>query len=236
MIKMVVFDMAGTTVNENMIVYKTLQAAINLAGFHVTLDQVLAEGAGKEKVDAISTILAVYAHHHDDELINRIYQDFIVRLQEAYHTQRISPQDNAEELFRALRARNRLIVLNTGYNQATAQLLISKLGWKKGVEFDSVITATDVRHNRPYPDMILLAMDQFGIKEASVVAKVGDSIIDIEEGANAGCGLTIGITTGAHTRQQLETAKPDYIIDDLLELPTVLDGRTQPAPGANSMR
>ncbi len=49
---MVVFDMAGTTVNEDNIVYKTLRAAINHAGFEFSLDQVLAQGAGKEKKQA----------------------------------------------------------------------------------------------------------------------------------------------------------------------------------------
>jgi phosphoglycolate phosphatase-like HAD superfamily hydrolase len=76
--------------------------------------------------------------------------------------------------------------------------------------------------------MIRLAMKQFNITDAREVAKVGDSIIDIEEGANAGCGLNIGITTGAHTKQQLRTANPDHIIDDLLELLALT-----PSPKAN---
>jgi phosphonatase-like hydrolase len=218
MIKMIVFDMAGTTVNENMIVYKTLQRCINEAGFNFTMEEVLAEGAGKEKVDAIRTILRVYANQQDDGLTENIYQNFIVALQKAYDTEDILPQDNAEELFRALRQKDILIVLNTGYNEKTANQLITKLGWEKGVEFDSLVTATDVPHNRPHPDMILLAMRQFGIDDAREVAKVGDSIIDIEEGANAGCGLNIGITTGAHTREQLKSANPDRIIDNLFEL------------------
>jgi beta-phosphoglucomutase-like phosphatase (HAD superfamily) len=46
MTKMVVFDMAGTTVDENMIVYKTLQKAINAEGYDFTMEQVLTEGAG----------------------------------------------------------------------------------------------------------------------------------------------------------------------------------------------
>jgi phosphoglycolate phosphatase-like HAD superfamily hydrolase len=63
-----------------------------------------------------------------------------------------------------------------------------------------------------------MAMTRFGIEKAADVAKVGDSIIDIEEGKNAGCSLTIGITTGAHTFEQLQQAKPDHIINNLLEL------------------
>ncbi len=218
MIKMIVFDMAGTTVNEQNVVYKTLRQAINEKGFDVTLDQVLLEGAGKEKLQAIKSILAVYAQKNDDALAAAIYQRFMVLLTEAYDKEVITEQNNATRLFHALKDKNVLVVLNTGYNAATAHLLVKKLGWVKGQDFDGLITATDVGKNRPNPDMILLAMQQFGINNGSEVAKVGDSIIDIEEGKNAGCSLTVGITTGAHTLQQLQTARPSYIINDLMEL------------------
>jgi phosphoglycolate phosphatase-like HAD superfamily hydrolase len=102
-------------------------------------------------------------------------------------------------------------------------LLITKLGWKKGIEYDTLVTATDVQNSRPDPDMILLAMEQLCVTNADEVVKIGDSIIDIEEGKNAGCSLNIGITTGAHTLQQLQSAKPDYVINNLLELLPLLD-------------
>jgi phosphoglycolate phosphatase-like HAD superfamily hydrolase len=66
--------------------------------------------------------------------------------------------------------------------------------------------------------MIGLAMQRAGITDAREVAKVGDSVIDIEEGRNAGASLNIGITTGAHTRQQLESANPNHIVDNLIEI------------------
>lgn len=223
MIKMVVFDMAGTTVDENMVVYKTLQKAIHEEGYDFTMEQVLEEGAGKEKMDAIKSILKVYAQKQDEALTDRIYKNFIALLEAAYDTLEVLPQANAGELFQALKQRNIRVILNTGYNQQTAQSLLSKLGWKTGVEIDGLVTATNVKHSRPDPDMILLAMDQFDIPDALEVVKVGDSIIDIEEGRNAGCLLSIGITTGAHTREQLQTANPDYIIDNLMELLPFVD-------------
>jgi phosphonatase-like hydrolase len=218
MIRMVVFDMAGTTVNENNVVYKTLQQAINEKGFNFTLDEVLLEGAGKEKLQAIKSILNIYAEKEDNDLANDIYKRFIALLAEAYNNQEILPQDNAIELFHALKLKNVLVVLNTGYNNETAESLIKKLGWKKGADYDSLVTANDVDKNRPNPDMIWLAMKRFDISNAAEVAKVGDSIIDIEEGKNAGCSLNIGITTGAHTFEQLQTANPDYIVHNLMEL------------------
>jgi phosphonatase-like hydrolase len=223
MIKMVVFDMAGTTVNENNVVYKTLRKAINEKGYDLSLEQVLKEGAGKEKLQAIKSILTEYLQINDNELANDIYRNFIVRLGKAYDTIDIFPQDNAIELFHELKSRNILVILNTGYNNETAETLINKLGWKNGVDYDGLVTATDVQNNRPKPDMILLAMKQFHIHEANEVVKVGDSTIDIEEGEQAGCKMNIGITTGAHTREQLRSANPDHIIDNLIELLPLLD-------------
>lgn len=224
MISIVVFDMAGTTVNEDNVVYKTLQQAINNKGFHFTLDQVLAEGAGKEKLQAIKSILKVFAGSDNQQLSDEIYADFIVLLSKAYDTIQVFPQPHAEELFKELKSRNIRVVLNTGYNAETAESLIDKLGWKKGVQFDSLITSSDVENNRPDPEMIDLAMDIYCVSDAKKVIKVGDSIIDIEEGQNAGCGLNVGITTGAHTYLQLQSANPDFIIDDLMELVPIIDG------------
>ncbi|MEI7733832.1 MAG: HAD-IA family hydrolase [Ferruginibacter sp.] len=223
MIRMVVFDMAGTTVNEDNVVYKTLQKAINEEGFDFTLKQVLAEGAGMEKLQAIKSVLKVFGNVEDDAVAYKIYTRFIIMLETAYDTMDILPQDNAAATFRELKNRNILVVLNTGYNSATAESLITKLGWTKGVEFDGLVTASDVQHNRPEPDMILLAMEQFDITDAAEVIKIGDSTIDIEEGRNAGCAFNVGITTGAHTREQLETANPSFILENLLQLVEKLD-------------
>lgn len=222
-IAMVVFDMAGTTVNEDNLVYKTLRNAINDAGFDFSLDEVLAMAAGKEKRQAIRSVLSTYAGISDEELISKIYDEFIITLTDAYAREEILPQPNATAIFSALKERKILAVLNTGYDRATASSIIEKLGWKEGVDFDALVTASDVSGNRPDPDMIEFAMKRFNITDSSSVVKVGDSTIDIEEGQNAGCGLSIGITTGAHTATQLQTANPDEIINNLIELLPLID-------------
>lgn len=218
MIKMVVFDMAGTTVDEDNIVYKTLLKTINDAGYDFTLAEVLATGAGKEKLTAIKDIIALSGAIPLDQLSNKIYTSFTTELAEAYNRFELQPQPGAEELFAALKKKNILVVLNTGYNEMTAAAILDKLGWKVGVHIDALVTASDVTNNRPQPDMILLAMQQFDITDGHEVIKVGDSIIDIEEGKSAGCRLSIGITTGAHNYEQLASADPDHIINHLSEL------------------
>ena len=223
MIKMIVFDMAGTTVDENNVVYKTLQKVINAAGYNFSLQQVLAEGAGKEKLQAIKDILKAGEQPTAEQLAEKLYAIFDKALAEAYDTIDIRPQPGAAALFDALRKKDIRVVLNTGYNKITAKRLLARLNWQEGRDIDALITATDVRHNRPMPDMIQLAMERFAIRDATAVVKVGDSTIDIEEGRNAGCAMSIGITTGAHTTTQLAAAKPDHIIHHLMELLPLLN-------------
>jgi len=217
-IKMVVFDMAGTTVNEDNLVYKTLMNAINSAGFSYNLDQVLAVAAGKEKKEAIRSVLKTYGGDFDEAVVTDIYGKFINQLQQAYEVEAILPQPGATDIFEKLRDRNIVTVLNTGYDRPTAEAILKKLGWVAGKDFDALITASEVSQNRPEPDMILLAMKQYEIADGSAVMKVGDSSIDIEEGQNAGCSLSIGITTGAHTREQLQNANPNAVIDHLMQI------------------
>ncbi len=223
-IKMVVFDMAGTTVNEDNIVYKTLRNAINsVGGFDLSLEEVLEHGAGKEKLEAIKTILKNSLDLENDQLATEIFQLFLVQLKNAYEVETIYPCTNAAALFIKLKDMGILRVLNTGYDRLTAESLLKKLNWEVGKDIDLLITASDVEHNRPEPDMIQLAMAKMGITDASRVAKIGDSTIDIQEGQNAGCGLSIGITTGAHTAVQLATANPDQVISDLLDILSVIE-------------
>jgi phosphonatase-like hydrolase len=218
MIKMVVFDMAGTTVDEDNVVYKTIQRSLNDAGYPASLEDVLIHCAGKEKLRAIKDILETKFGVADDQIANRIHTAFRVMLTVAYDELDVKPIRGADDIFAYLKDAGLYCVLNTGYDHDTAHKLLRKLGWEESNAIDAVVTASDVSSNRPEPDMILLGMKKMGITNPLEVIKVGDSAIDIEEGQNAGCGLNIGITTGAQTREQLLQQRPDHVIDDLREL------------------
>lgn len=222
-LKLVVFDMAGTTVDEDNVVYKTLQEALVSHSYIVTLEEVLQHGAGKEKLQAIIDILNGTGSEASSETIDLIFAYFNKQLASNYNTLDVKPLPDVERVFKELRSRNIKVALNTGYNRTTAEYLVQKMGWKIGSHYDLLVTATDVKRNRPHPDMILLAITELGIENSEMVIKVGDSTVDIEEGRNAGCILNIGITTGAHTREQLREADPDYIIDNLYELIGIID-------------
>jgi len=215
MIQLVVFDMAGTTVDEDNVVYKTVRAAINAVGYSFTQDQVQEAGAGKEKSQAIRDVLALDGQPHSDEELAAIFGDFKRRLQAAYAILEVREQPGASETFAKLRQHGIKVVLNTGYDRTTAESLVAKVGWALGTDIDGLVTASDVENGRPNPDMIWLAMRQTGVRSSHAVAKIGDSVIDIEEGKNAECGMTFGVTTGAQTKSQLCSAEPTHVVDSL---------------------
>ncbi len=220
---MVVFDMAGTTVDEDNVVYKTLQDAIVHYSYPVSLSQVLEFGAGKEKRQAIIDILENTGFEVTSENVDLIFAYFIDKLAKNYETLDVKPLPDVEQTFKYLKERNIKVVLNTGYNRKTAESLIAKLRWEESNQFDLLITASDVKKNRPQPDMILLAMSKLNILDSKKIIKVGDSTVDIEEGQNAECLLSIGITSGAHTHEQLREANPDFIIDKVSELIGIIE-------------
>ena len=231
MIKLVVFDMAGTTVDEDNVVYKTVRAAINAAGYDFTQDQVQEFGAGKEKSQAIRDVLALDGNTHSEDEVQTIFADFKQRLVAAYEQLDVREQPGATEVFAELHQRGIKVVLNTGYDRQTACGLVDKIGWKIGEQVDGLVTASDVVNGRPHPEMIHKAMEICGIEHAGNVAKIGDSRIDIDEGLNAGCGLAVGITTGAQTEAQLREANPSLIVGSLFELLKHLEPANESAGG-----
>ncbi len=170
---------------------------------------------------AIKDILA-HLDIIDTEKSQLIFQDFKQLLDQEYLVSTVIPIEGVETVLDNLRKDGIKIVLNTGYSSKVANTLLRKLNWKKGEQYDALITADDVERGRPFPDMILKAMQLFGIVDASKVLKAGDSAIDIEEGKNAKCGITIGVLSGAQTRSQLEIVKPDYILNSLASLYSIV--------------
>lgn len=222
-IKLVVFDMAGTTINEDNLVYKTVQKVINQEGFSVSLEEVLNHGAGKEKHKAITDVLTACTNAENiPALADKTFANFKEALESAYDEAEISTFNGMENFFDKLRSHDIKVVLNTGYDSKTANKLLGKLNWEVGNQIDALITSDDVVNGRPNPDMIQMAMTKFGITNPAEVLKAGDSEIDIIEGKNSGCAITVGVLSGAQNKEQLEVANPDYILNDVTELEGIL--------------
>lgn len=223
-IDLAIFDMAGTTVDEQNVVYQTLQKVINQQGFDFSLDDVLRIGAGKEKRQAIMDVLRELAADVTDleNIAHKAFEQFKPTLKSAYAELEVKTFPGVDTFLRDLRKSGVKVVLSTGYDRLTAETLLGKLNWQINDVFDTLITADDISNSRPHPEMIYQAMHQFGITDSNRVLKAGDSLIDIEEGKNADCGITVGVLSGAQTHEQLAQGEPTYILASVADLRDIL--------------
>jgi phosphonatase-like hydrolase len=221
MIQLVVFDMAGTTIDEDNVVYKCLYKSILPYLDDLTLDDVLLHGAGKEKRTAIIDITTQFGLTLMNEDIDQIFDHFKSLLTEAYDTFPLKLYPDTLSLFQWMRSSGIKVALNTGYDRQTAEKILAKVDIQIGRDIDTLVTASDVSRNRPYSDMIDKCCEILSIPPQNTV-KVGDSAIDIEEGKAANTLLSIGVTTGAQTEAQISVASPNFVIGSLLELKNII--------------
>jgi len=220
---MVVFDMAGTTIDENNAVYKCVQKALNEYQIPATLEQVLEFGAGKEKLQAIKDVYAeVMQEKVDEKTAKTIYIKFSALLEDVYEIIDMKLFEGLRSTLFFLYKRDVKVVFNTGYTKDVATKILKKVDCIVGRDIDLLVTADMVENSRPAPDMITYALQHFNIKPWECI-KVGDSAIDILEGKNAKVKYSIGITTGAQTKEQIAQENPDYIIKNLRELIPIIE-------------
>lgn len=221
--KLFVFDMAGTTIFDQNHVGIALQEALARFNYTFSIDEINVV-MGFEKPVAIKHLLDTREIPYSDLLIEEIHQYFVTEMISYYETStEVKPTAHVMETFIQLRAKGIKVGFDTGFSRPIANQIFKRLNWQLGVHFDFTITSDEVLHGRPYPDMIYKAMEMFGITDTKQVAKVGDTVSDLEQGKNANCGLVIGVTTGAYTREELKKVPHDFIVDDLIEIVKILN-------------
>lgn len=220
-IDLMVCDMAGTTVQEGGLVYKILQKSMQDGGLEVS-DEAMHpwHGAKKEAVIEYFARQNGIPEHQLEDRILKIADVFTAAIDEAYFDEAstISHIDiSLSSYFHQLKTAGIKIALDTGYPPNIQEGLVKRLGFEKMV--DSYISSYDVSAGRPYPYMIHQLMERLQVENVKRVAKVGDSCRDIEMGRNAGCGLVVGVLSGADSADELMAAGADMVVDVITSLP-----------------
>lgn len=220
--QLAVFDMAGTTISDDNVISKTFQMVFDNNGYDISIEEINPL-MGYHKPQAIQMMFEKLNEEYDDELIYDIQKEFENEMLDYYlYDPAVKPLPAAEEVFQTLKEKGIRIALNTGFSKNIADAIVRRLQWKEKRLVDDYIASDEVALGRPHPHMLHRLMDRSGIIVPSVVIKIGDTEVDINEGRNANCGLVVAVTTGAFTREQLEQYKPDYILDSLAELPILI--------------
>ena len=235
-IKLVVFDMAGTTVRDDREVEECFMQAAIKTGLKAKSERVIAMMGISKKV-VFQTLWAEQIDKEDpsyESNVEKSFVEFKEILENHYRTQPVEPTEGCLELFDWLRSQQIKIALTTGFYREVTDIILNRLGWDLGLNENYIgtedsliqasITPSEIynQEGRPAPYMIQKAMYQLGISDPKQVVCIGDTPSDLAAGRNAACLYTFGVTNGTHTEEQLATYPHDGLVASLSEFQTKL--------------
>ena len=210
-IRLAVFDMAGTTVDDRVdglpLVMKSYDDALRSHGVEVPME-VLNAQRGRDKWTVIKEL--------GGEKAEEIYDEFLGILRE--NTGRVKEVTGASDTFRYLMEHDVHVVASTGFPAEIAEAIVDHLGWIRDELIDGWVCSEQVGASRPDPAMIIHNMKKYNVASPTSVMKIDDTMKGIEEGLNAGA-YTIGVLTGTQSIQQLSSAEPNTILRSVAEIP-----------------
>lgn len=208
--KAVIFDLNGTLLDVRDAMYWQYQeltrqydgapvsrARID-AAIHGPTDQVVRELVRNTTV----SFDEVRKRHHD--LHTASYQHFL----------KLHP--GVDELLPILRNMGVKVAVVSSDNHV-AMSCLEKAGIHTYV--DVVIDSTQITNPQPHPEIIDLAVEKLGVQHHEAVI-VGDTVVDVLVGKNAGAHKTIVVSHGMASLRALHAAGPDHIVHDI---PSILD-------------
>ena len=211
-ISLLVSDMAGSTINERGIIYRSIHKVMDQLGFPAT-KQEIKTWHGRDKSEVMREHLG-----NDQYLLQRAEKMLINDLNEEYFiSNQISLIDpTLKAYFLNLRRNGIKIALNTGYPREFQNKIIHH--FEMNTYIDTWISSEMVSYGRPYPFMIHKLMEECCIADVREVGKVGDTANDMKEGKNAGCGLVVGVLSGAASKEELLQSGADIVLDNITQI------------------
>ncbi|MFB9686590.1 phosphonatase-like hydrolase [Amycolatopsis plumensis] len=215
MIELVVLDIAGTTVEEHQAVYVALAEAARAAGGDPTPAEIR-RWMGADKREALAGLL-----DRDPASVEDALADFRSRLAAKYAETPPTLMPGVGEALGKLRANGVKVALTTGFDRTTTDSVLALAGVDESI-VDAVVTVDDVRAGRPAPYMIFKAMELTGVQSVEAVATVGDTVLDLEAGTNAGAAIVAAVLSGGGDAASLGAVRHTHLLPSVAELPAVI--------------
>jgi phosphonoacetaldehyde hydrolase len=213
-IRLAVFDMAGTTVDDVIdgvpLILHSYDDAFRRHGVVVPMET-LNDMRGRDKKEVVNML--------GGEKAGDIYRDLVDML--SANVTRVKEIQGASETFRWLKEHGVAVGVGSGFPAIVTHDIVKHLKWEEKGLIDYWICSEIVDEERPSPAMIRRTMRHCHIRNPSQVLKVDDTAIGIEEGHNAKAH-TVAVLTGTQRREKIEAAKPDAILPSIRELPDYL--------------
>jgi phosphonatase-like hydrolase len=222
-VKLVIFDIGGTIIEDNGEVIAAFSAALGANGMPVSATE-LAEFKGAAKRDVIRRFVERKWGTGDSSnpaRIDKVYADFRAELENNFSNGGVKPIPGAAATFGWLKAHNVVCATTTGFYRSVTDGIIRSAGWEE--VFAVNVCSDDVKVGRPSPYMIFRAIEASGIGDVRDVLNVGDTPLDIQAGKRAGVLGVIGVLTGIHKEARLVKEAPSHLISSVAELPSLIE-------------
>jgi phosphoglycolate phosphatase len=215
-IRLLVFDLDGTLVDSKQDLALSVNAMRTEMGLAALPLELIASYVGHGVTLLVRRSLGTCA---TEENVEKGLAFFLSYYRE-HMLDNTAPYPGVTEALEALKGHKMAVLTNKPVNFSREMIL--RLGFAP--YFSYVYGGNSFPQKKPDPIGLNKLMGDLQIA-ARETLMVGDSDTDILTGRNAGvltCGVTYGF--GAHT---LEKVSPDLVIDDMRELPPLLNGRRQ---------
>ena len=211
--RLAVFDLAGTTIQDDGTVAAVFKEVLTADGIGSTSEEI-ARVRGAAKREAFRRLAK------DPAQAERLYKNFIDGIRQRYTSNPPVEVPGTSKTFSWLRAQGVKIALNTGFERDTVAMLLAALGWGSAL-IDAVVCGDEVPAGRPSPAMILEAMRRTGVADPAAVMVFGDTVLDLEAGTAAKAGWVVGVLSGAHDRARLSKAPHTHLLSSVAEIPKI---------------
>ncbi len=202
----VIFDLDGTLIDSYQAIY---------LGFHYAYSEM---GLPPLSHGEVEKAVGLGLSHTFRELLGeaRVSQALILfrkKYEEVFraHT-RLLP--DVRQVVESLQGRGIQLAVATNKLGRFSRAILEHFGMDK--RFAVILGDGDVSQNKPDPEMLYLAMEKMGVGKEETIF-VGDSVIDIQTGRNAGIRV-FAVPTGNTDREDLVKAQPTMILSHLLDL------------------
>lgn len=213
-INLVVFDLDGTLISSHETIYKATNHALQEAGIKSVMpEKEFFNMIGLHFEDIFREFgFAVPDFEHFLKIYKSIYFDYIGSSDVYY---------GVEELLNKLNEKKIKVSLLTTKGQDQAELILKHFSIFSN--FDYVMGRRPGMAHKPSPEPLQRICEDLNIS-ASETLMIGDSEMDIQCGKNAG-SKTCAVTYGYRTRADLEKLSPDFLIDNILNVEYIVNGK-----------
>lgn len=209
-IQLIILDFDGTLADTRDNIVRTLQASMHQLDLPVADEAACASTIGLKLDDACRQLYPDGPADLADRFVET-YREIFFRNKESLVP---APFPHVLPTLRQLRQRGVVLTIASSRGTGSLHAFIDAMGLRDCISY--VLGADSVEHTKPHPEPVLRTLCETGIDAVHTLV-VGDMPVDILMGRNAGV-QTCGVTYGNATRDQLQAAGADFLIDDFAEL------------------